>query len=1699
MKITQHRLLIFLFFLITGISILNSNDFVTGDFITKEITNSGPIWIEVKSVPGELYDIYIVDDYNNDYFDTDYTIEAIWFQVLDQDMISDIDCYYSEPSGKGGYTPEALEPACSVKATGSRFYIKVEGSKSHYLGTFGFKVESKNISSVSINNQSKNQSSLADKKQEVIKKFPAKRLEKNFELYSINSGLPDANVYDILMDKDGYMWFATKNGLAYYNGYEFKVYKHDPTNSDSLPDNWTTCLMEDHEGDIWIGTESGGVSYFNKYTNTCKTISVSDQAGLGLSDKSVWGILEKKDGTIWISTFSGGINVIDKKTLKISYFSSSTVTDHGLSDNNIWPMLKDSNGYVWVGSDGGGLFRFDDDSARFHSYNSMQNGNRFNIIQSIFEGRDKNIWIGTAKGLFLYNNKNNTFNLVKLSGSEIGYEIDYLSIRSITEDADGNLWLGTVGDGLIYYSVGTKKAELISAKIDGGVLSSEYVNKVYADRSGIIWIATRDGLNKYFKKKFNPMRIDNNEYYEIVNDIRSIYKDDSGVLWVGTRSGLYRYLKNTNEYERVFSESVYTVMVDNDIALIGTNYGLVKLNLSTKKIEAFGKDSGLSDLFITKLFKSKDGTIYIGTYSGLDVFDISKSVFFSVKNINSEVTDIFETTDNTIIVSTNGSGLYEFDKSGRINRHYSPKFISDGFIRSITEDGDKNIWLGSYNSGLIKLSNNRSKVKNFLESDGLPNSIVMGVAYDKTGNIWASTKHGLAKLSLKDNIISSFYSDDGLQDNEFNKGACFSDNNELLYFGGKNGYNEVVPRQLIDSEYSAPVVITGYQRFGKKEPIPIAILKDKRLSLTYKDNYFGLEFSILDFVEPAKNKYSFKLDGVQRDWVFLGNQRVVSFNNLVPGMYNLKVRGSNHEGKWSEPITVKLKIRPPLWQEWWMIVIYLLILFSIIFIIIKYQSYSQLKEIKRQQVLVESLKKIDKMKDEFLANTSHELRTPLNGIIGIADSLLDGAVGPLNDDQKINLAMISSSSRRLFNLVNGILDFAKLKNSDVEINRKPVDMQQAVEVVLSISKHLIKGKELKLINEISDRTPFAYCDEDRVQQILHNLIGNAIKFTEKGLIRIYSEVLQDFLKISIEDTGVGIPSDKFDDIFKSFEQVDSSISRVYGGTGLGLSITKDLVKLHGGEIGVKSEVGHGSTFTFTLPICTKKIIEDFKNDALKIDQPDLQITNERIINAEGFVDDFKSVVLKSNFKEQNGSVRILVVDDEPINVQVLLNQLSGTMDYSLFSALNGEDALKMIMEGDIGFDLVILDVMMPRISGYEVCKRIREKFTLFDLPVLMLTAKNLPADAVAGFEAGANDYLAKPFDKIELVSRVNTLLTLRHAVNNAIGSAKKLETEKQQRLFAETISDLTRVLTSTLDIKEVMERFLDSLKSVVDFDRGIIFLENDSKLEVGAVKAWYNDLEVDSNFIKFIESEIINGMILINAKGELTDKISTDYESILGIPILIRDSVIGVIVLQAKKSLAFGDNELGMAFSFAGQAGIAFENARLFGEVKRLATIDGLTGLYNRRYFFELAEREFQRSKRYGRPLSVIMMDIDHFSKFNNSYGHAIGDIVIRLVSDKCMAIVRETDVIGRYGGEEFVIMLPETDLSVAVSVAERLQQGVEAQKCPTNEYGELSVTISLGVAMIKDSSDDLSSLLQVADAALYDAKKSGRNCVKIR
>jgi signal transduction histidine kinase/class 3 adenylate cyclase len=732
-------------------------------------------------------------------------------------------------------------------------------------------------------------------------------------------------------------------------------------------------------------------------------------------------------------------------------------------------------------------------------------------------------------------------------------------------------------------------------------------------------------------------------------------------------------------------------------------------------------------------------------------------------------------------------------------------------LRKPIIDNFDHIWFGTDKNGLFYYNPDNKSLKNYTVEDGLTQNKINAIIMDDHNRIWIGCQEGLNCLVPETGDIYNFFEGDGLLSSIFHfsnfpfEGRSQKDKDGNIYMGNSRGVIYFDHDEVLD-KYSKSKIVLSSLVINNIEVDPLeSNIIDQHISyfpdihIKYTDRQVSFQFSVPDFTSNINRiRYQHKLEGFDDQWMDARNRTYITYSNIPAGNYRLLLNYSKSENFIEDNIvSLNIHMAPPPWVTWWAYTLYVMFALGAVWGFIAWRTWEEKRKRKEVEKINTRLREVDQLKDQFLANTSHELRTPLQGIIGLAEGLKDGIAGALPPIAIENLNMIDSSGKRLANLVNNILDFSKLKKHDLELQMKPVDLRSMVSVVFSVLQPLIKTKDLKLTYDIQENLPLVQGDENRLQQILHNLLGNAIKFTEKGSVRLSAEVVGEMVAVHIADTGIGIPKDKQKSIFKSFEQAEGGISREYGGTGLGLSVTKQLIKLHDGKIKVDSEPDKSSTFSFTLPVSDEKVVEQEKEVGELIRQ---HLEEEVVLNAEKEIAEME----EAKFSPLNGRVDILIVDNEPVILQELKNHLS-LEGYHVTLANNGIEAIDLIEKGN-KYDLIILDIMIPKLSGYEVCQKLREIFLPSELPVVMLTAKNQIIDLVDGFNTGANDYLTKPISKDELLSRIKTHLNLLR-INRATGKFVPY-----QFLKAIGRDSITEVNLGDQVHKEVSILFLDILE-----------------------------------------------------------------------------------------------------------------------------------------------------------------------------------------------------------------------------------------------------------------------------------------------
>lgn len=1259
-----------------------------------------------------------------------------------------------------------------------------------------------------------------------------------FERISREQGLSHTTVYDINQDSHGYIWVGTGDGLNRFDGYSFKVFRNVVGDDKSLSNNRVMVIYEDSQQQLWIGTRGGGLNRFDKQSDSFVRYRFSSEDESSLSNDDVRAIFEDSSGNLWVGT-RNGLNLFDPQSNRFTRFVHDKSDAYSLSHNRISALEEHSSGKLWVATLGGGLNLFDQQSGRFDHFRykrddaSSLSSDR---IYTLHYDQNDRLWIGTLDdGLNRLDKRSQTFVRYPYADGSTN-SLSHGRVLSIVDDYLGRIWIGTYGGGINRLDPNTGKIhEYRSNGLDNTSISSNRIHKVFADVNGEIWVGTASGgLNKHnirserFGHVYRNAEVPNTLS---LNSVSALFVQRDGTLWVGTfggglnrfdtqQGGFVYYKRDENQPGSISDNNVRDIIEDQKGNLWVSTFGggLNYYDSATDKFTVFKHQQDLSTSIssnsLSSLLIDENQVLWVGTSNGgLNRFDAQTGHFKSFEHdtrdnrsiSSNNVVSLYQDSDGIIWIGTSGGGLNRFESKTEQFTHYrhnpaDSQSLSHDVVLSIIEDSQNRMWIGS-RGGFNRFFRHTGKFERYGISEGLVNDVVHGMLPDANGNLWFSTNDGLSQFNPVDKSFRHYRSKDGLQSNEFNRHAYFKSEQGELFFGGINGFNRFFPTTIVEDSKLPPVVLTEFRLFN--QPVEVGVVNDedgvfkidqpidqlKALELDYGQNLVSFEFSALHFTDPSSNLFAYMLEGWDKEWIMTdAKNRRATYTNIPPGHYVLRIKASNHYGHWNEEgKSLPIRIFPSKWETWWAYTLYCLFTLLLIYWFFRTQR-RRLRDMRRLNL---QLKQVDKLKDEFLANTSHELRTPLNGIIGLAESLMDGVTGQLPARTNANLAMIVASGKRLSNLVNDILDFSKLKNRNLVIYPKPVDLHTMADVVLALSKPLVSGKnaedkDVVLANNVPHGLPAVMADEDRLQQILHNLVDNGIKFTECGQVTVSAIKLDGMLKISVSDTGIGIERNKFDTIFESFEQVQSMADSDYSGTGLGLSVSRQLVELHGGQLHVESELRVGTTFSFTLPMAAdipavniyaeqsvarlhylQQVQQEAQDEDLEQEQwldnlaeehDVIHQTQQSQVEVDSTDKGLGKQVINTKYVHDCSKFRILLVDDEPVNRQVLHNHLS-VRNYRLVEASGGQQALKLVEEQG-PFDLILLDIMMPNMSGYEVCKKLRQHYAVNDLPIIFLTAKNQVADLVQSFAVGANDFLTKPVSKYELLKRVETHLRL---------------------------------------------------------------------------------------------------------------------------------------------------------------------------------------------------------------------------------------------------------------------------------------------------------------------------------------------------
>ncbi len=1564
-----------------------------------------------------------------------------------------------------------------------------------------------------------------------------------------------AETMALAQDREGFMWIGGSNGLARYDGQEFTVFAHDAHNPRSLSNNYVWDLLVDGRGDLWIATNNG-LNRFVPESQTFERYLHAPEDPHSLVSSDVHVLYEDRSGDLWIGT-RAGLDRFDPDTGRFEHFQSPSRPGMATGDVRITAVLEDSAGRFWVGTRNG-LSSFHPASRTFTPFTYQKGAIDFGSrvsIRDIQEDGHHNLWIATLDGLYRFNQQNGEVEYYR-NDPDNPTSLPGNTLWRITVDSKDNVWVATDHGGLsLYQRHNNSFLTYKNAEFDPTSLSSDHVRMIYEDKVGDYWVALFPFGVDYANSAagvFSVFRHSPLDESSLSNDlVISILPRNDGKVWVGTERGLnlfdtatnraHRFAPAPDQPESLARDAVLSIVAgkDGDYWFGTWSGGLNRFDPASGRMQQFlpeeGNRNSIASAFVWSLMPQGDGSIWVGTESGgLDHFNPDTGKFTHVPVTPSREAGEGSDFVRALLLDRQGDlwigtaeGLHKRSGADGTVKQYrydvhNPHSIPHDNINTLYEDSRGQLWLGTGN-GLARMDKASEQVQRYSVDDGLPDNSVMGIQEDRQGNLWVGTLNGLSRFSPATGTFKNFFKTHGLAGNLMNRPALALDARGHIWVGSTNGLTTFDPQAIEESDYVPPLYLTGFRIFnqdvtiGEFQPFDRHVRYLERIELDHRNNMFGFEFALLDYRNRGSIQYRYRLSGFDEQWIVTDSDNVATYTNLDAGDYQFMVQATNGGGAWwelAQPIAVHVK--PPPWQSWWAYCSYLLLCCAAIYAF----HLSQKRKILFEKVKVARLRSLDKLKDEFLANTSHELRTPLNGIVGLAELLLTHDGHRLSGKSLGYLKMIVSSGRRLSHLIDDILDFSRIKNNALELNLLPVDVREVIKPILILAEPLAAGKSLDIRNELPAELPAVSADPDRLQQILYNLIGNAIKFTDSGFVRISAETGESFLTICIEDSGIGIDEDNLDTIFDAFTQVQGDAAREHSGTGLGLAVVANLVTLHGGEIRVDSKPGQGSRFSFTLRLagCEPQSVP------IRPSAPQFSFWAAD----EAALDDAEVVVTESPNQDAR-QFHILIVEDDPVNRQVLKSQLL-LHRYLISEVGSGPEAIAHLQE-DRSIDLVLMDVMMPGMTGYETAMEIRKFRSIHELPIIFITAKHVPADLVTGFVSGGNDFLIKPVSKNELLTRLKTHLLL-------LDTARNLESKVDDRTNAlretqktlETVDNIVTLINQQEDMTELAKILLRECGSLLEAsDCGAFWLVNEAGAQFNLIDT-YGSFSARNSLPLAIPRALIEAQqeagqlgrqgVMILEPGQLPfmPQIGDSAESLLVMVIEVNHVLTGLLMLgRAPGAGSFDAHDKDLFARLEPHAVSAVAKAKMLEVLKRqnhklerTSYSDYLTGLNNRHSLMRsipgdiaLCKRHYEVAEASGRfpadsDLLFLLLDIDFFKHVNDNHGHLAGDQVLKQFAAILRSVFRESDHIIRWGGEEFLVVVRFFDRARAAVLAERFRKEVELTEFDIGEQ-VVRKTCSIGFSCYPfypsvPQAYSWEQVVEIADKCLYAAKKTSRN-----
>lgn len=1279
--------------------------------------------------------------------------------------------------------------------------------------------------------------------------------------WGIEEGLPVKTVTALLQTRDGYLWVGTQEGLARFDGLRFHVF--DKRNT-ALRVNNVETLFESRDGTLWVGTRGAGLMRYRDGLLTPHPLNDS------LANGRISAIGEDEAGALWVSTFDAGLYRFDAGG-GLRRFT----TEDGLPSDDLNALHVEPNGRVWIGTRGAGLAVYD--AGRFTRMTTAD-GLPSDDVTVLYEDAGGDLWIGTRDGGLVRRGRTGRFDTFTTADGLSGN-----GINALYQDRAGSLWIGTARNGLNRFREG-RFEHFTSA--DG--LGSDIIHALFQDREGSLWIGTESGgLERLWNGKFTPYTTKEGfptdaayAVYEAADG--SIWAGSQGGGVTRLRDGTFRTFTTDDGLPHNF---VFSLAGDAGENLwIGTAKGLV--HYRDGAFTTFTTDDGLPANAVYALYSDTKDNLWIGTTGGLVRYrDGAFTTFTTDDGLSSnDVTVILEGRNGALWVGTYVGGL-NLMIDGKVAARYTTAdgLLSD-YVLTLYEDVEGVLWFGLREGGLYRLEDGR--LTRYTTVEGLFNDTIQQILEDDAGNLWMTTNLGLFYVAREElnafargeveRITSvAFDRSDGLKSREFMGGfqpAGWKGRDGRLWFPSNDGLVAVDPARLAINDVPPPIVIERVAMDGK--PLPLG----GEIRIRPGHHRFEFHYAGLSLIASKKVRYAYRLAGEDEDWVEAGTRRTAYYSNLSPGKYRFYVRAVNADGVWSTgAATVSFYLEPFFYQTLWFRMLSLLTLLFIGFtgyrlridrlkareqelerVVAertrdlqreKEKTETALRETERAREEAETqreiaerartvieeqaerLREMDRIKTRFFSNISHEFRTPLTLNIGPLENALTGVYGSLSETLRKQLEIMLRNSRRLLRLINQLLDLSKLESGRMELRVQPGNVVDFIEGIMLSFTAFTEKRDIELRFETEKEETTLYFDHQNLEKVFFNLLSNAVKFTPDGgriEVRIeegpaeIGEIVCEAVRITVRDSGPGIPEGELPHIFDRFHQVDGAVHRIQEGTGIGLSLVKELVELHGGVIEVESEPGAGAVFTVTLPKGTAhfKNARVFEEAAPADGHPARGAMVEVAVLDE---DEMLHADVLADVTPDEGDDRpaLLIIDDNPD----IRAYVAGCLreHYALYVGRDGRDGLEKARR--YRPSLIISDVMMPVMNGYELCRAVKSDEAINHIPVILLTSKASVEDKITGLEAGADDYIAKPFSARELLARVHNLLRLREQQSALKKLNKELvringvlreASEMKSQLLSIASHDMKNPLTAIREFANIIKEELDPESHLIE-------------------------------------------------------------------------------------------------------------------------------------------------------------------------------------------------------------------------------------------------------------------------------------------